>query len=52
MIRSDSPSWRAAAAACTDAGIFSVAHPLLQAYLQAADRRDDALVDVLVSLNS
>ena len=43
---------RAAAAACTDAGIFSVAHPLLQAYLQAADRRDDALVDVLASLSS
>ena len=41
---------RAAAAACTDAGIFSVAHPLLQAYLQAPDRRDDALADVLASL--
>lgn len=43
---------RAAAAACTDAGIFSVAHPLLQAYLQAADRRDDALADVLASLRA
>lgn len=43
---------RAAAAACTDAGIFSVAHPLLQAYLQAADRRDDALADVLASLGA
>lgn len=43
---------RAAAAACTDAGIFSVARPLLQAYLQAADRRDDALADVLASLSA
>ena len=43
---------RAAAAACTDAGIFSVAHPLLQAYLQAPDRRDDALADVLASLGA
>ena len=43
---------RAAAAACTDAGIFSVAHPLLQAYLQAAHRRDDALADVLASLRA
>ena len=37
---------RAAAAACT------VARPLLQAYLQAADRRDDALADVLASLSA
>lgn len=43
---------RAAAAACTDAGIFSVAHPLLRAYLQSADRRDDALADVLASLSA
>lgn len=43
---------RAAAAACADAGIFSAAHPLLQAYLQAADRRDDALADVLASLSA
>ena len=43
---------RAATVACTDAGIFSVAEPLLQAYLQAADRRDDALADVLASLRA
>lgn len=43
---------RAAAAACADAKIFSVAHPLLRAYLQAADRRDDALADVLASLGA
>lgn len=43
---------RAAAVACTDAGLFSAAQPLLRAYLQAADRRDDALADVLASLGA
>lgn len=43
---------RAAAVACTDAGIFSAAQPLLRAYLWAADRRDDALADVLASLGA
>lgn len=41
---------RAAAAACTDAGVFSPARPLLQALLQVPGRYDDALYDVLRSL--